>query len=89
MKAELAQALRDAAPVVARVAKGKSLGEELPRVAGGGETPKPALIDITHGTLRRYGRAPFLVAALSHRPGSDAEVDALLWCALYALESGR
>jgi 16S rRNA (cytosine967-C5)-methyltransferase len=89
MKAELAQALRDGARVVARIAKGKSLAEELSRVADGGETPKPALIDITHGTLRRYGRAQFLVAALSHRPGSDAELDALLWCALYALESGR
>jgi 16S rRNA (cytosine967-C5)-methyltransferase len=88
MKAELALALRDAARVVGRVAKGSSLGEELSRLVEA-ETPKAALIDITHGTLRRYGRVQLLVAALSHRPGADMEVDALLWCALYALESGR
>ena len=88
MKAELAQALRDASRVVARVANGRSLADELPR-ATDGEASKAALIDITHGTLRRYGRVQFLVSALSHRPGTDPEVDALLWCALYALESRR
>jgi 16S rRNA (cytosine967-C5)-methyltransferase len=88
MKATLADALRDAAPLVARVASGKSMAEELPRAAAT-ETARAALIDITHGTLRRYGRVQFLVDALSHRPGTDAVVDALLWCSLYALESGR
>lgn len=47
-------------------------------------------MDICYGTLRRYGRSQAIVAALSRRPGAaDALVDALLWCALYALESGR
>jgi 16S rRNA (cytosine967-C5)-methyltransferase len=47
------------------------------------------LIDLTHGTLRRYGRVQKIVAELSKRPGTDALVDALLWCSLYALDSGR
>ena len=89
MKATLALALRDAARVVARVAQGKSLAEELARAPAGDDAPRAALIDVTHGTLRRYGRVQHLVAALSHRPGGDALVDALLWCSLYALESGR
>lgn len=87
MKAELAQALQAASRVVARVAQGRSLADELSPAEG--EATKAALIDITHGTLRRYGRVQFLVAALSHRPGNDPDVAALLWCALYALESRR
>ena len=45
--------------------------------------------DLTHGTLRRYGRVQAIVAALSRRGQPDALVQALLWCSLYALESGR
>ena len=47
------------------------------------------LIDLTHGTLRRYGRMQAFVRALSRREQSDRLVEALLWCSLYALESGR
>jgi 16S rRNA (cytosine967-C5)-methyltransferase len=76
--------------MVARVAQGKSLAEELSRPPGDGtETSRAALIDLTHGCLRRYGRLQFIVRSLSHRPGNDALVEALLWCALYALESAR
>lgn len=89
MTATLALALRDAARVVARVAQGTSLAEELARAPAEDEAPRAALIDITHGTLRRYGRVQYLAGALSHRPSSDALVEALLWCSLYALESGR
>jgi 16S rRNA (cytosine967-C5)-methyltransferase len=89
VKATLAHALRDGARIVARIAQGKSLAEELAREPANDEAPRAALIDITHGTLRRYGRVQFIVAALSHRPGSDALVEALLWCSIYALESGR
>jgi hypothetical protein len=47
----LAQALRDAAAVVARVAAGASLAEEFERLAEeGAATPRAALIDLTHGT---------------------------------------
>jgi 16S rRNA (cytosine967-C5)-methyltransferase len=86
----LAEALRDAAAVVARVAAGASLAEEFERLAEeGAATPRAALIDLTHGTLRRYGRVQAIVRQLSRRGEGDALVEALLWCALYALESGR
>ena len=76
--------------MVARVAAGASLADEFIRVADeGSSTPRAALIDLTHGTLRRYGRVQKIVAELSKRPGSDALLEALLWCSLYALDSGR
>ncbi|HVP09198.1 MAG TPA: 16S rRNA (cytosine(967)-C(5))-methyltransferase RsmB [Burkholderiales bacterium] len=79
--APLAEALASSAALVARVAAGRSLQAELER---------GALTDICFGTLRRYGRSQAIVAALSRRPGAaDPLVEALLWCALYALESGR
>jgi 16S rRNA (cytosine967-C5)-methyltransferase len=79
----LAQELRDAARLVARVAGGGSLAER------GGATARGALLDLTHGTLRRYGRGPALVKALSRRAAPDPLVQALLWCSFYALDSGR
>ena len=86
----LAPALAEAARVVARVAAGRSLADEL------GGTPseerramRGALIDLTHGTLRRYGRVQAMVRELSHRGKADAVLEPLLWCALYALESER
>ena len=86
----LASALRDAAQSVARVAAGNSLADEFERIAEQGtETPRAALIDLTHGTLRRYGRMQAIVSQLSRRGRPDALLEALLWCALYALESGR
>jgi 16S rRNA (cytosine967-C5)-methyltransferase len=88
--AALAPALRDAARMVARVAAGRSLAEEFDRVAEEGlETSRAALLDLTHGTLRRYGRVQFIVRELSRRGQPEALVEALLWCSLYALESGR
>jgi len=86
----LALALRDASQIVARVAAGTSLAAEFERLAEHeAETSRAALIDLTHGTLRRYGRVQAIVRQLSRRGHSDAPVEALLWCALYALESGR
>ena len=89
--APLAEALAAAAALVARVAAGRSLSAELQRA--GEESPavaRAALADLCYGTLRRYGRSQAIVAALSRRAGAaDPLVAALLWCALYALESGR
>jgi 16S rRNA (cytosine967-C5)-methyltransferase len=86
----LAPALRDAARMVAKVAQGRSLADELSRVAEEGiATSRAALLDLTHGTLRRYGRVQAIVQALSTHGQSDHLVAALLWCSLYALESGR
>ena len=86
----LAPALRDAARLVARVAAGHSLSEELaPPAEAIGTASRAALLDVTHGTLRRYGRVQAIVAALSQRGAPDPVLEALLWCALYALDSGR
>jgi 16S rRNA (cytosine967-C5)-methyltransferase len=92
--APLAEALAAAAALVARVAAGRSLSAELGRAGEDGIEPsavsRAALVDLCYGTLRRYGRSQAIVAALSRRAGaSDPLVEALLWCAFYALESGR
>ncbi len=92
--APLAEALAAAAALVARVAAGRSLSAELERAGADGiesaASSRAALIDLCYGTLRRYGRSQALVAAQSRRAGSaDPLVEALLWCAFYALESGR
>ena len=92
--APLAEALAAAAALVARVAAGRSLSAELARAGENGVESSPssraALVDLCYGTLRRYGRSQAIVAALSRRTGAaDPLVEALLWCALYALESGR
>lgn len=85
--AALAPALADAARVVSRVLVGRSLTDELE--SSERSTSRAALLDLTHGTLRRYGRVQALVRELSHRGKADALVEPLLWCSLYALESGR
>jgi len=85
--AALAPALAEAARIVGRVAAGRSLTDELD--GGQHSSSRAALLDLTHGTLRRYGRVQATVRALSHRGKGDALVESLLWCALYALESGR
>ncbi|MEA3191984.1 MAG: rRNA (cytosine967-C5)-methyltransferase [Betaproteobacteria bacterium] len=85
--AALAPALADAARVVSRVAAGRSLAQELD--GAGRTTTRAALLDLTHGTLRRFGWVQAIVRELSHRDKTDAQVESLLWCALYALESGR
>jgi 16S rRNA (cytosine967-C5)-methyltransferase len=88
--AGLAQGLRDASRMVARVAAGRSLADEFERRAEvSSETPRSVLIDLTHGTLRRYGRVQAIVRELSRRGRPDTLVESLLWCSLYALESGR
>jgi 16S rRNA (cytosine967-C5)-methyltransferase len=85
--AALAPALADAARVVSKVAAGRSLAEELEVTSL--TTTRAALLDLTHGTLRRFGRVQAIVRELSHRGKTDALVEPLLWCALYALESDR
>ena len=86
--AALAPALRDAARMVARVASGRSLADQFSR-AQADNSARAALLDLTHGALRRYGLVQAIVAALSRRGLPDPLVQGLLWCALYALQSGR
>ena len=88
--APLAESLAAAAAVVARVAAGRSLSAEMERAAAEASEARAALTDLCYGTLRRYGRSQALVRELSSRAqGTDPAVEALLWCAFYALESGR
>ena len=86
----LAPALRDAARMVARVADGRSLADQWSaRDDTMAQTSRGALLDLTHGTLRLYGKVQAIVSSLSRRGTPDALVEALLWCSLYAIESGR
>ncbi|MFN2643574.1 MAG: 16S rRNA (cytosine(967)-C(5))-methyltransferase RsmB [Burkholderiales bacterium] len=86
LAAELAQSAR----MVASVAAGKSLAEQFDEELPLANASRAALIDLTHGTLRRYGRSPAIVRELSSRArSSDDRVEALLWCAFYAVDSGR
>ncbi|HEU4644473.1 MAG TPA: 16S rRNA (cytosine(967)-C(5))-methyltransferase RsmB [Burkholderiales bacterium] len=82
--AALAPALAEAARAIASVAAGRSLDQAIER-----RTAQGALTDLCYGTLRRYGRVQFLVDALSRKGATPPHVQALLWCALYALDSGR
>jgi len=82
--ADLAPALAEAARAVARVAAGRSLDGAFERHAERG-----ALLDLCYGTLRRYGRVQAIVQTLSHKGAPEPRVQALLWCALYALACGR
>ena len=84
----LAESLRAAAIQVAQVASGRSLPPILERDEASGVS-RAALIDLCFGTLRRYGRVQAIVKMLSERAVTNPQVEALLWCALYALESGR
>jgi len=90
--APLAEALAAAARRVAAVASGRSLAppDDARTRSGAGPELRAAIADLCYGTLRRYGRSQALVALLSERGRPAARrVQALLWCAFYALESGR
>lgn len=89
--AQLHASLADAAKVVCAVAAGRSLGAALEEAGDSGvDSPRAALVDLTHGTLRGYGRMQASARALSRKGGAvDPLVEALLWCAFYALGSGR
>lgn len=82
--AALAPALAEAARATARVAAGRRLDDPTEQ----GEA-RSAVIDLCHGTLRRYGRVQALVRSLSRKGEAAPQVQSLLWCALYALDSGR
>ncbi len=85
----LAGSMAQAARIIAGVAAGRSLSAELERAADQGDSSRASLLDLTHGTLRRYGRVQALSRILSKRGGTDPVVEALLWCAFYVLDSGR
>jgi len=82
--AGLAPALARAAQQVARVIGGERFDERMAPEEG-----RAAFLDLCFGTLRRYGRVQAVVRLLSHKGDAAPRVQALLWCALYALESRR
>jgi len=88
-RASLATQFAEAARIVARIAAGASLTEQFARLSDEARESRAALIDLTHGTLRRYGRVQAIVAALARRGRPAPIVEALLWCSIYALESAR
>lgn len=79
----LARLLAEAASLVSQVREGRSLAD-IP----GRASPAGGVLDLTYGTLRSFRRGPVIVAGLATR-SPDRPLDALLWCALYALNSGR
>ena len=85
----LASSMAHAARIIAGVAAGRSLSAELVRGAEEGDVSRASLLDLTHGSLRRYGRIQSLSRKLSTRGGTEPLVEALLWCAIYALDSTR
>ena len=93
VSASLHASLRDAAKAVAEVARGRSLSAVLERAGAAGvapDSPRAALIDLAHGTLRSYGRVHAITRSLARKGGTtDPLVEALLWCAIYAAGSGR
>ena len=90
MPAALSPSLVQAARLVARVAAGQSLAaQSLLTSRSTGLESRAAVLDLVNGTLRKFGWVRRVVEALAHRGSPDALVSALLWCALYALDSGR
>ena len=81
--------MAQAAQIIAGVAAGRSLSAELERAAEEGDASRASLLDLTHGTLRRYGRVQALSRILSERGGTEPIVEALLWCAFYIIDSTR
>lgn len=81
---DLAPALAQAAKSVARVAAGRSLDDAADVREG-----RAAVRDLSFGTLRLHGRVQAIVRDLSHKGAPAPHLQALLWCAIYALDSGR
>jgi len=88
MQDSLAHSISQASRIVARVIAGGSLADEADSFAAAGSA-RGAVMDLVHGTLRRYGRGSRVISILSSRPDMDLSVRALLLCSLYALESTR
>jgi 16S rRNA (cytosine967-C5)-methyltransferase len=78
------QAQRSAATAVRRVLAGTALSPALADATT--SSPARALIhELAYGTLRFLGQVRGIVRALADRPLADANVEALLWVALYQL----
>ncbi|MGE4447438.1 MAG: 16S rRNA (cytosine(967)-C(5))-methyltransferase RsmB [Azospira sp.] len=84
----LARALLLASAAVAAVQAGRSLTEVLAQQAKGELGPTRAQAqDLAYGALRRYGWGEAVLAALLQKPLPEPQLQSLLLCALYRLES--
>jgi 16S rRNA (cytosine967-C5)-methyltransferase len=76
-----------AARVLAAVAGGQSLGDALAVLTEEPSVARAAAQDIAYGVLRRYGWGEFILGRLLAKPLTHPETQALLWAALYRLET--
>ncbi len=84
----LARALLLASAAVAAVQTGRSLTEVLAQQAKGELGPTRAQAqDLAYGALRRYGWGEAVLTALLQKPLPEPQLQSLLLCALYRLES--
>ncbi|RZT76445.1 16S rRNA (cytosine967-C5)-methyltransferase [Azospira oryzae] len=84
----LARALLLASAAVAAVQAGRSLTEVLAQQAKGELGPTRAQAqDLAYGALRRYGWGEAVLAVLLQKPLPEPQLQSLLLCALYRLES--
>ena len=79
------QAQRSAATAVQRVLAGAALPAALAHATRSSAAARPLVHELAYGTLRFLGQLRGIVRALADRPLADANVQALLWVALYQL----
>ncbi|GBG03201.1 ribosomal RNA small subunit methyltransferase B [Azospira sp. I13] len=84
----LAQAFLLGSSAVAAVMAGRSLSEALPRLLQGAlPATRAQAQDLAYGALRRYGWGEAVLAPLLQKPLAETQLQGLLLCALYRLES--
>ena len=79
------RAQRVAAKAVRRVLAGTPLAKALATEGELGRDDRALIHELAYGTLRFLGQLKAIVRALANRPLADANVEALLWVALYQL----
>ncbi len=79
------RAQRIAAKAVRRVLAGTTLAKALATEGGAAPSDRALIHELAYGTLRFLGQLKAIVRTLADRPLADANVEALLWVALYQL----
>ena len=79
------RAQRIAAKAVRRVLAGTTLAKALATEGGSAPSDRALIHELAYGTLRFLGQLKAIVRTLADRPLADANVEALLWVALYQL----
>ena len=79
------QAQRSAATAVRQVLAGAALPAALADATKSSPAARALIHELAYGTLRFLGQLRSIVGTLAERPLADANVEALLWVALYQL----